>query len=64
MATVIPMPTAVDDDALLHEVMAAAVARGLYVVIDRHGRALVTPILLPGMQKLYAVEKPPAQVAA
>lgn len=56
-ATVIPMPRAVDDNALHHEVMAAAKADGLHVVIDRHGNVVVTPILLPGMQKLHAVDK-------
>ena len=61
-ATITAMPRAVDDDALHHEVMAAAVANGLHVVIDRHGKLLVTPILLPGMQKLHAVDK--ALVAA
>lgn len=43
-------PSIVADDATVHEAAEQAVKQGLHLVIDRHGRSLITPIVLPGMQ--------------
>lgn len=41
-----------------------AAASNLHLVIDRKGRTLLTPIVLPGMQKIGVSNKQRAQVAA
>lgn len=58
--SVIPFPVAVPDDALLHHVAQQAHAEHLHLVIDRKGRCVLTPLLLPGMVKINA----PRPVAA
>lgn len=51
MKTVIPNTTTVLEAAN------QAAAAHLHLVIDRHGRTLLTPILLPGMQKIAVHNK-------
>lgn len=43
-------PTVVADEATVHEAAEQAVRQGLHLVIDRHGRSLITPVVFPGMQ--------------
>ena len=55
---VIALPERVpDDDALLDDVVRDAHARHLHLVIDEHGRALLTSQVLPGQQRLYVLDK-------
>ena len=51
MQTVIPNTTTVLEAAN------QAAAQHLHLVIDRNGRTLLTPIVLPGMQKIAVREK-------
>lgn len=44
------LPHRIADEATVHEAAEQAVKQGLHLVIDRHGRALITPIVFPGMQ--------------
>lgn len=58
----IPRPIAgetcsVPDEALLIDVAQQAIARHLHLVIDRDGLAKLTPQVLPGMQKIYVVDR-------
>jgi hypothetical protein len=59
MNNVIAMPEIVDDsgDVLLADVVQQAITRGLRLVIDRHGRTLLTPMMLPGMREICVVDK-------
>lgn len=56
-AAVLQMPEAVPDEALLCDVVRDACARQLMLVIDRHGRCLLTRQLLPGMHVIHIVDK-------
>ena len=58
MKTVIPNTTTVLEAAN------QAAAAHLHLVIDRNGRTLLTPILLPGMQKIAVNNKQAQRVAA
>jgi hypothetical protein len=59
MNNVIAMPEIVDDsgDVLLADVVQQAITRGLRLVIDRHGRCVLTPMMLPGMREICVVDK-------
>lgn len=52
--TLIPFPIAIPDDALLIDVVQKARAQHLHLVIDRHGKCVLTPYLFPGMVKINA----------
>ena len=56
-ATITRFPEQVPDEALLIDIAQQAVARHLYLVIDRHGKCVLTPQLLPGMQKIHVLDK-------
>lgn len=56
-ATIHPLPEPVDDERLVIDAAREAVARGLHLVIDRHGRSYLTPQLLPGMVRLAVLDK-------
>lgn len=47
----------VDSEATVIEAAQQANAAHLHLVIDKRGRTLLTPILLPGMQKIAVKEK-------
>lgn len=59
----IAFPRIVADDATVHEAAEQAVKQGLHLVIDRHGHALITPVVFPGMQ-IINVAGERAKVAA
>lgn len=46
------MQTIIPNSATVIEAARQANAQHLHLVIDRHGRTLLTPILHPGMQKI------------
>lgn len=45
------------DEMLLHDAAQMAVAQHLHLVITRQGTVVLTPILLPGMQKIAVRDK-------
>lgn len=47
-AAILPLPIRVPDDLTTAEACAQALARGLALVIDRHGRAVMKPQSEPG----------------
>lgn len=47
----------VDSDTRVIDAANHAAAAHLHLVIDRKGRTLLTPIILPGMQKIAVREK-------
>jgi len=49
---------------LLAEAAALAAASHLHLVITRDGRTVLTPVLLPGMQKIAVQTSAPAREAA
>jgi hypothetical protein len=51
-ATVLTMPTIIPDSATVIAAAQQAAASHLHLVIDRDGRTKLTPIVLPGMQKI------------
>lgn len=53
----------VPDDATVVDAANQAAAAHLHLVIDRHGRTLLTPILLPGMQKIAVHNKQTREAA-
>lgn len=61
---IVPFPTALPDELTLHEAATQANAAHLHLVIDRRGRTLLTPIVLPGMQKIAVLDKQAVPVAA
>ena len=63
MKTLLHFPSVIADDATVHEAAEQAVKQGLHLVIDRQGRSLITPIVLPGMQ-IINVAGERAKVAA
>lgn len=59
-----PVAVALPDDATLHSAALQAAASHLHLVIDRDGEVKITPVLLPGMQKIAPVaDKQFAEVA-
>lgn len=44
-------------EATHDDVTRLAVENALHLVIDRHGRVLLTPIVMPGDQKLHSLDK-------
>ena len=59
-----PFATILPGDALLHEAAALAAAQHLHLVITREGTTVLTPILLPGMQKIAVQVCAPERAAA
>jgi hypothetical protein len=57
------LPQRIADEATVFEAAEQAVKQGLHLVIDRHGRALITPVVFPGMQ-IINVAGERAKVAA
>ncbi len=51
-AAVLNMPTIIPDSATVIAAAQQAAASHLYLVIDRDGRTKLTPVVLPGMQKI------------
>lgn len=51
------MQTVIPNTATVLEAANQAAAAHLHLVIDRKGRTLLTPILLPGMQKIGVKNK-------
>lgn len=53
MITAVAFP----DEATLHEAALQARARHLHLVIDEDGQVKLTPFVLPGMQKMFVLDK-------
>lgn len=51
-AAVLNMPTIIPDSATVIAAAQQAAASHLHLVIDRDGRTKLTPVVLPGMQKI------------
>lgn len=64
VTAVINFPSILPDELTLHEAASQAHAAHLHLVIDRRGRTLLTPIILPGMQKIAVLDKQSALAAA
>lgn len=58
-AAVLILPTIIPDSATVIAAAQQAAASHLYLVIDRDGRTKLTPIVLPGMQKIAVRFKHP-----
>ena len=58
------MQTIISNDKTVLEAANQAAASNLHLVIDRKGRTLLTPIVLPGMQKIGVNNKQVQRVAA
>lgn len=54
---IIPFPTVLPDELTHAEAAQRASTAGLHLVIDRDGNTLITPILLPGMQRMASADK-------
>lgn len=52
------------DEMLLAEAAKRAAAQHLHLVITRDGRRVLTPVLLPGMQKIAVQVEQPNKAAA
>lgn len=61
---IIPLPTVLPDELTHVEAAERATRAGLHLVIDRDGNTLITPILLPGMQRMASADKQTTPVAA
>ena len=57
MGAVITFPIILPDDETLHAAAQQACARHLHLVIDEHGHFRLTPFVLPGMQKMFVLDK-------
>lgn len=51
-ATLLSLPTLIPDSATVIAAAQQAAASHLHLVIDRDGRTKLTPVVLPGMQKI------------
>lgn len=51
-AAILNLPTIIPDSATVIAAAQQAAASHLHLVIDRDGRTKLTPVLLPGMQKI------------
>lgn len=51
-AAVLNLPTIIPDSATVIAAAQQAAASHLHLVIDRDGRTKLTPVILPGMQKI------------
>lgn len=51
-AAILNMPTIIPDSATVIAAAQQAAASHLHLVIDRDGRTKLTPVVLPGMQKI------------
>ena len=47
----------IPDEATLYSAACLARTRHLHLVIDRDGQARLTPLVLPGMQKIAVLDK-------
>lgn len=63
-AAVLNMPTIIADGATVIAAAQQAAASHLHLVIDRDGLTKLTPVVLPGMQKIAVRFKHPEGKAA
>lgn len=59
MSAVLSLPTIIPDGATVIAAAQQAAASHLHLVIDRDGRTKLTPVVLPGMQKIAVRVKHP-----
>jgi hypothetical protein len=56
-ASVLAFPITLPDDLTHAEAARQACARRLHLVIDADGQFKLAPFVLPGMQKMFALDK-------